>query len=133
MRHVWVQMQGHGKVGAYQCCCSWWWLSVMVHCYLSLGHPLLLTVGCWLLGCECASVKVCQPEGVLLDVDTAPASTKNATSIKLLSVAEIAATAKPKVLNPWEKCKAWCRLKTLLLPLLQGALTEGVCRHDWLL
>jgi len=70
---------------------------------------------------------------VLLDVDTAPASTKNATSIKLLSVAEIAATAKPKVLNPWEKCKAWCRLKTLLLPLLQGALTEGVCRHDWLL
>jgi len=48
------------------------------------------------------SIEAHQPEGASLDMDTAPASTENATSIKLLSVAKIATTTKPEALNPCE-------------------------------
>jgi hypothetical protein len=93
---------------------------------------------------ECASIEARQPGGALLDANATPASTKGAASVKLLSVAEIAATTKPEALNvePLGECKAWRGFETPLLPREgsgepgmspRGAPTEGVRRHDRLL
>ena len=55
--------------------------------------------------------------GVSLDVNAAPASTKGTTSVKLIGMAEKAATAEPEVLELRAEGTAWYRLE-MLLPLL---------------
>jgi hypothetical protein len=84
-----------------------------------------------------------QPGEASLDGNTAPAFTKGATSVKLLSVAKIATTVKPEALNPSVKHKVWHGLQKPPPPPREdsgepgtsprGALREGVCRHDQLL
>ncbi len=73
-------------------------------------------------------------------MDPTPASTENTASIKLIGMAEKAATTEPKVLEPRAEGKVWHRLEMLPLPLLQEdlgksrmplreALIESICRR----
>jgi hypothetical protein len=91
----------------------------------------------------CASVEVRQPGEASLGGNAAPASTKGATSVKLLSVAKIAAAVKPEALNPWVKHKVWRGLRKPRPRAREdsgepgtsprGALREGVRRRNQLL
>ena len=89
-----------------------------------------------------ASIEVYKPGGALLDVNSVPASTEGAASIKVIGVAKEATTAEPKALELRVEGKVWHGLKPLLplsqkdsgepgLPL-QEALRVGMCRHNWL-
>jgi len=76
---------------------------------------------------------------VVTDVDATPASTKDAASIKLIGVAEKAATTEPKAFKLRIEGEVWHRLEMLPLLLLQEDLDksrmplqeapkEGMCR-----
>jgi hypothetical protein len=101
----------------------------MPHAILQLGSYRGSGKSARSSGHECASVEAHQPWGASLDANAAPASTKGATSIKLLSVAEMAATVKLQalnVLNPWVKHEAWCRLEKPLPPLREDSGEPGM-------
>ena len=80
-----------------------------------------------------------KPGGASLDANTSPAPTEGTASVKLIGVAEKAATAEPEVLEPRAESAEQSGLEMLLLPqkglgkpglLPQEAPTVGTCRHD---
>jgi hypothetical protein len=70
---------------------------------------------------ECAVIDAHEPGGVSLDVDTTPTPTEGTASVKLIGVAEKAATAEPEALEPRAEGTARRGLKTPpLLPPREG-------------
>ncbi len=70
------------------------------------------------------AVNVYKLEGASLDTNAAPAPTKGTASIKLIGVAEKAATTEPEALELRAESTAWCRLEMLLPPLPRNGLGE---------
>ena len=66
------------------------------------------------LGLVHAAIGMCEPGGVSLVMNTAPAPTEDTASVKPASMAEGAATAKPEALEPWAGGKARHECDTVL-------------------
>ena len=66
---------------------------------------------------KCAGIEVYKAGRAPLDMNATPVSTKGATSVKLIGMAEKATTAEPKALEPRAEGEVWYGLD-MLLPLL---------------